>query len=135
VVLAPAALIVAFLAGDEDAYSYSVNFASDADKSECRFRLVRCRRDESDTGKVAPVAAWIACQQRQLRHSCMGADKKIGQHSGPATTMGVITLKHLAGEKQRGARNLYELKPTRGKHTINVLDTRRADRELRTHDG
>src|SRR6516225_12241928 len=32
----------------------------------------------------------------------MGADKKIGQHSGPATTVGAITLKHLAGEKQRG---------------------------------
>jgi hypothetical protein len=54
----------------------------------------------------------------------MGADKKIGQHSGPATTAGAISLKHLAGEKQRGAWNLYELKPSAGKHTINILDTR-----------
>src|SRR6516165_2376306 len=93
------------------------------------------RRDQSNTGKVAPVAAWIACQQRQLRHSCMGADKKIGQHSDPAATVSAIALKHFAGEKRRGAWNLYELKPSAGKHTINVLGTRVADRELRIHDG
>jgi hypothetical protein len=29
----------------------------------------------------------------------MGADKKIGQHSGAATTLSTITLKHLGGEK------------------------------------
>lgn len=45
----------------------------------------------------------------------MGADKKIGQHSGPAITVGAMALKHLAGEKQRGAWNLYELKPTADK--------------------
>jgi hypothetical protein len=33
----------------------------------------------------------------------MGVDKNIGQHSGPATTASAIALKHLAGEKQRGA--------------------------------
>jgi hypothetical protein len=81
------------------------------------------RRDESNTGEVAPVAAWIAGQQRQLRQSCMGADKKIGQHSGAVTAVGATTLKHLAGEKQRGAWNLYELKPSAGKHTINFLDS------------
>jgi hypothetical protein len=94
-----------------------------------RSGVVRC--DENNTREVASVATWIAGQQRQLRHSCMGADKKIGQHSGPATTASAITLKHLAGEKQRGAWNLYELKPTADKRTINGLDTRVADRELR----
>jgi hypothetical protein len=64
-----------------------------------------------------------------------GADKKIGQHPGPATTVAAITLKQLAGEKQRGAGNLYELKAGAVKHTINVLDTRIADRKLRIHDG
>jgi hypothetical protein len=60
----------------------------------------------------------------------MGADKKIGQHSGPATATSAIMLKHLASEKQRSAWNPYELKPSAGKYTINVLDTRIADREL-----
>jgi hypothetical protein len=65
----------------------------------------------------------------------MGADEKIGQHSGAATTLGAVTLKYLAGEKQCCAWTFYEIKPTAGKHTINVLDTRVADRELRIHYG
>ena len=52
--------------------------------------------------------------------------RQIGQHSGPATTASAITLKHLAGKKQRRAWNPYELNPTAGKHAINVLDTRAA---------
>lgn len=44
----------------------------------------------------------------------MGADEKIEQHSG-AATLGAVTLKYLAGEKQCYAWNLYELKPSAGK--------------------
>ena len=49
----------------------------------------------------------------------MGADKKIGQHSSATTTLGAITLKHLAGEKQRGPWNLCAALP--------LLDPRRPD--------
>jgi hypothetical protein len=91
------------------------------------------RRDESDARKVPPAVAWIACQQRQLRYSCVGADEKIRQHSGTATALSTITLKHLACEKQSCVWNLYEVKSGAGKDTINILDTCVANRELRIH--
>jgi hypothetical protein len=49
--------------------------------------------------------------------------------------VGAITLKYLAGEEQRGAWNLDKLKPSASKHTINGLNARIADRELRIHNG
>jgi nucleotide-binding universal stress UspA family protein len=58
----------------------------------------------------------------------VGADEKNRQHSGTATALSTITLKHLACEKQSCARNLYEVKSGAGKDTINILDTCVANR-------
>jgi hypothetical protein len=91
----------------------------------CSGRLGVVRRDESEPGKVPPPLG-----SRVSKDNCATAAWAPMKKSGSNP---VRRPPWARGEKQCCAWNLYELKPTPGKHTINVLDPRVANRVLGLH--